>query len=79
MRVLYECLPLSWLIEVAGGKAISGRQEILDYTPTKLHDRVGIILGSKNDVLEILEFNTKFPINDEEEENYKENEEIQEQ
>ncbi|MDQ3058684.1 MAG: class 1 fructose-bisphosphatase [Pseudomonadota bacterium] len=50
LRLMYEANPMSWLIEQAGGAATNGRQRILDIAPTKLHERVSVILGSKNEV-----------------------------
>ena len=50
LRLMYEANPMSWLIEQAGGAATNGRQRILDITPTKLHERVSVMLGSKNEV-----------------------------
>lgn len=50
LRLLYEANPMSWLIEQAGGAATNGKQRILDIQPTKLHERVSVILGSKNEV-----------------------------
>ena len=50
LRLLYEANPMSWLIEQAGGAATNGRQRILDVQPTKLHERVSVVLGSKNEV-----------------------------
>jgi fructose-1,6-bisphosphatase I len=41
---------MSWLIEQAGGAATNGQQRIMDIQPTKLHERVSVILGSKNEV-----------------------------
>jgi fructose-1,6-bisphosphatase I len=41
---------MSWLIEQAGGAATNGRQRILDIKPTELHQRVSVVLGSKNEV-----------------------------
>lgn len=64
--MLYECLPLSWLITQAGGKAISNRNDILDIYPKHIHDRIGITVGSKNDVEEILQFNKKFAMTESE-------------
>lgn len=53
LRLLYEANPMGWLVEQAGGSAIDGEQRILDITPTQLHQRVGVILGSKNEVATI--------------------------
>ena len=50
LRLMYEANPMGWLIEQAGGAATTGRQRILDIQPTKLHQRVSVILGSKNEV-----------------------------
>jgi len=50
LRLMYEANPMSWLIEQAGGAATNGRQRILDIQPAKLHERVSVILGSKNEV-----------------------------
>lgn len=50
LRLMYEANPMSWLIEQAGGAATNGRQRILDLQPKKLHERVSVILGSKNEV-----------------------------
>ncbi|NBO13547.1 MAG: class 1 fructose-bisphosphatase [Betaproteobacteria bacterium] len=50
LRLMYEANPMSWLIEQAGGAAINGQQRILDLQPTQLHERVSVILGSKNEV-----------------------------
>lgn len=58
--MLFECLPLGWLITVAGGAAISDTDDLLDQVPSDPHSRTGIVLGSKNVVAEILEFNKKF-------------------
>jgi fructose-1,6-bisphosphatase I len=50
LRLMYEANPMSWLIEQAGGAATNGRQRILDIQPGTLHERVSVILGSKNEV-----------------------------
>ena len=47
---MYEANPMAWLVEQAGGAATNGRQRILDVQPTKLHERVAVVLGSKNEV-----------------------------
>jgi fructose-1,6-bisphosphatase I len=41
---------MSWLIEQAGGAATNGKQRILDLQPSQLHERVSVVLGSKNEV-----------------------------
>ncbi len=50
LRLMYEANPMSWLIEQAGGASTNGHQRILDLQPTQLHERVSVILGSKNEV-----------------------------
>jgi fructose-1,6-bisphosphatase I len=47
---MYEANPMGWLIEQAGGAATNGKERILDINPTQLHQRVSVILGSKNEV-----------------------------
>jgi fructose-1,6-bisphosphatase I len=50
LRLMYEANPMGWLVEQAGGAATDGRRRILDITPTRLHERVSVVLGSKNEV-----------------------------
>lgn len=50
LRLLYEANPFSFIFEAAGGRAISGKETILDIVPSKLHQRVPLILGSPYDV-----------------------------
>ena len=47
---MYEANPMAFLVEQAGGAATNGLQRILDLQPTKLHERVSVVLGSKNEV-----------------------------
>ena len=47
LRLLYECNPFAFIVEVAGGKATNGRQRILDLVPTELHQRSALFIGSK--------------------------------
>ena len=56
LRLLYEANPMSWLVEQAGGAAHNGQQRILDIRPQGLHERVSVILGSKNEVERILQY-----------------------
>ncbi|MDO9505383.1 MAG: class 1 fructose-bisphosphatase [Hydrogenophaga sp.] len=58
LRLMYEANPMSWLVEQAGGAATNGRQRILDIQPSKLHERVSVILGSKNEVDRITSYHT---------------------
>ncbi len=50
LRLMYEANPMSWLVEQAGGAATNGKQRILDLQPGKLHERVSVVLGSRNEV-----------------------------
>ncbi len=50
LRLMYEANPMAWLVEQAGGAATDGKQRILDVPVTKLHQRVPVFLGSKNEV-----------------------------
>lgn len=59
LRLMYEANPMSWLIEQAGGAATNGKQRILDIQPTKLHERVSVILGSKNEVERVTGYHAK--------------------
>ncbi|MCA9527953.1 MAG: fructose-1,6-bisphosphatase, partial [Myxococcales bacterium] len=50
LRLLYECNPLAFIAEVAGGAASWGGGRILDVQPTSLHQRTGLIIGAQADV-----------------------------
>ena len=50
LRLMYEANPMSWLIEQAGGASTNCRQRIMEIQPTELHQRVAVVLGSKNEV-----------------------------
>ena len=50
LRLMYEANPMAFLVEQAGGSATNGDQRIMDIVPTKLHERVSVILGSRNEV-----------------------------
>jgi fructose-1,6-bisphosphatase I len=56
LRLLYEANPMSWLIEQAGGAATNGKQRILDLQPSQLHERVSVVLGSKNEVERVTQY-----------------------
>jgi fructose-1,6-bisphosphatase I len=60
LRLLYECNPLSFIIEKAGGMATTGRAPILDIQPESIHQRTPIVLGSKEDVLEYMDYVKKY-------------------
>ncbi|HEX5006267.1 MAG TPA: class 1 fructose-bisphosphatase [Hyphomonadaceae bacterium] len=50
LRLMYEANPMSFLVEQAGGKSFDGKQAILDVVPTGLHQRVSVMLGSKEEI-----------------------------
>ncbi len=50
LRLMYEANPMSFLVEQAGGKSFDGRQRILDIQPSGLHQRVSVMLGSKEEI-----------------------------
>jgi len=56
LRLLYECAPLSFIAEQAGGYASDGRQRILDIQPKSLHQRTPIFIGNRELVEKVEEF-----------------------
>ncbi len=50
LRVLYECHPLAFVVEQAGGKASTGAQRVLDVAPSSLHERMPLAIGSRSEV-----------------------------
>jgi len=54
LRILYECMPMAFVLEQAGGLATTGTSPILDIVPTSLHQRSPIFLGSKDDVEDVM-------------------------
>jgi fructose-1,6-bisphosphatase I len=50
LRLMYEANPMSMLMEQAGGASTTGRVRILEIQPTELHQRVPVVIGSKNEV-----------------------------
>ena len=48
LRLLYECNPLAFVVEQAGGKASDGKNRIMELQPTELHQRIPFFCGSKN-------------------------------
>ncbi|KAL4700517.1 hypothetical protein H8959_014521 [Pygathrix nigripes] len=59
LRLLYECNPMAYVMEKAGGMATTGKEAVLDVVPTDIHQRAPVILGSPDDVLEFLEVSKK--------------------
>ncbi|XP_043915463.1 fructose-1,6-bisphosphatase 1-like [Protopterus annectens] len=55
LRLLYECNPMAYIMERAGGMATTGTQAVLDIEPTNIHQRVPVVLGSPVDVQEYID------------------------
>jgi fructose-1,6-bisphosphatase I len=56
LRLMYEANPMAFLIEQAGGLATNGQDRILDIIPKALHERVSVVMGSKNEVSRVTEY-----------------------
>lgn len=56
LRLMYECNPLSFIMEQAGGLAIDGKKRIMEIQPESIHQRTPIYIGSKLNVLKVKEF-----------------------
>jgi len=59
LRLMYEANPMSFLIEQAGGASTTGRQRIMDVDPTGLHQRIPVVLGSRNEVLRVTHYHVQ--------------------
>lgn len=59
LRLLYECNPMAFVMEKAGGMATTGKEAVLDIIPTDIHQRAPVIMGSPEDVQEFLEIYKK--------------------
>jgi len=59
LRLMYEANPMALLVEQAGGAATDGKQRILDIQPTKLHQRVAVFLGSRNEVERVTRYHAE--------------------
>jgi len=58
LRLVYECNPIAFLIEQAGGAATTGLQRILDISPTSVHQRVPMMFGSKCEIRRLEKYYT---------------------
>ena len=56
LRLLYECNPMSFIVEEAGGASSDGKRRIMDVVPDKLHQRTPFFIGSKEDVADVEQF-----------------------
>jgi fructose-1,6-bisphosphatase I / sedoheptulose-1,7-bisphosphatase len=61
LRLLYEANPISFLIEQAGGRASDGRQRLVDVKPESLHQRIGFVFGSSEEVERIEAYHHEEP------------------
>jgi len=61
LRLMYEANPMAFIVEQAGGAATNGHQRIMDLQPGKLHERVSVMLGSKNEVERVTSYHTQAP------------------
>ncbi|MGZ8156716.1 MAG: class 1 fructose-bisphosphatase [Burkholderiales bacterium] len=59
LRLMYEANPMAFIVEQAGGAATDGRQRILDIQPSALHQRIGVVLGSKNEVERVTRYHAE--------------------
>jgi len=58
LRLMYEANPMSFLVEQAGGASINGTQTIMDLQPTDLHERVSVMLGSKEEIERLKQYHS---------------------
>ncbi len=56
LRLMYECNPFAFIIEVAGGRATNGTERILEIQPTDLHQRTPLFIGSTKMIEELESF-----------------------
>jgi fructose-1,6-bisphosphatase len=56
LRLMYEANPMAFIVEQAGGAASNGFERILDIVPARLHERVSVVLGSKNEVARVVTY-----------------------
>jgi fructose-1,6-bisphosphatase I / sedoheptulose-1,7-bisphosphatase len=62
LRLLYEANPISFLIEQAGGRASNGRQRLMELRPESLHERIGFVFGSAQEVERIEAYHHEEPL-----------------
>ncbi len=56
LRLMYECNPMSFIVEAAGGRASNGKQRIMEIQPESLHENTPLFIGSEEDVKMVEEF-----------------------
>lgn len=62
LRLMYECNPMAFIVEQAGGRASNGKQRMLEVQPTSLHQRTPIFIGSEEDVLRAEKFMREYDV-----------------
>ena len=60
LRLLYEANPIGFVMEQAGGRASTGRAPVLEVQPEQLHQRIGLVFGSKNEVERIERYHREY-------------------
>ena len=60
LRLLYEANPIGFVMEQAGGRASTGRASVLEVQPERLHQRIGLVFGSKNEVERIERYHREY-------------------
>ncbi|KXW56608.1 class 1 fructose-bisphosphatase [Ferrovum sp. PN-J185] len=60
LRLMYEANPMGFIVEQAGGRASTGRERILDIQPDLIHQRVPVILGSRNEVDRVVHYHAQY-------------------
>lgn len=55
LRLLYEGAPMSFIVEQAGGLSTTGTQRVMEVAPEQVHQRVPVVMGSKNDIQEVMD------------------------
>ena len=60
LRLMYEANPMSFVIEQAGGIGSTGRERIMDLVPTEIHQRVPVVIGSRNEVERIERYHREY-------------------
>jgi len=56
LRLLYEASPMAFIVEQAGGAASTGTQRLLEVQPSRLHQRIGVVLGSTEEVERVVSY-----------------------
>jgi fructose-1,6-bisphosphatase I len=59
LRLMYEANPMGFIVEQAGGLCTTGRERIMEIQPNNLHQRVPVVLGSKNEVQRVLDYHNE--------------------